>query len=95
MSPSAIVWCVLGAAYFLIPLIATLIFSMDSNQTGKCCTLAAYGTIIHDGGFWHSLKVSLLLSLETIAISLALFVPTIYWVHLKLPRLRPLSCRRS
>jgi len=90
ISPSAVVWLVLGAAYFLIPLIATLIFSMDSNQTGKCCTLAAYGTIIHDGGFWHSLRVSALLSLETIVISLALFVPTIYWVHLKLPRLRPL-----
>jgi putative spermidine/putrescine transport system permease protein len=90
ISPSAVVWLVLGAAYFMIPLIATLIFSMDSNQTGKCCTLAAYGTILHDGGFWHSLKVSMLLALETIAISLVLFVPTIYWVHLKLPRLRPL-----
>jgi len=90
ISPSAALWLVLGGAYFLIPLIATLIFSMDSNQTGKCCTLAAYGTILHDGGFWHSLKVSALLALETIVISLALLVPTIYWVHLKLPKLRPL-----
>ena len=30
-----------------------------------------------------------MLSLETIVISLLLFVPTIYWVHLKLPRFRP------
>ena len=32
--------------------------------------------------------MSFVLSLETIAISLVLFVPTVYWVHLKLPRLR-------
>ena len=39
--------------------------------------------------FWHSLRISFLLALETIAICLLLFVPTIYWVHLKVPRLRP------
>jgi ABC-type spermidine/putrescine transport system permease subunit II len=36
MAPSAIVWLLLGAAYFFIPLIATLLFSMTSKQTGKC-----------------------------------------------------------
>jgi putative spermidine/putrescine transport system permease protein len=35
------------------------------------------------------LKISLLLALETIVVSLLIFVPTIYWVHLKVPRLRP------
>ena len=45
--------------------------------------------MIHSGDFWHTLKISFLLALETIVISLALFVPTIYWVHLRLPRLRP------
>ena len=30
-----------------------------------------------------------MLALETIVISLFLFVPTVYWVHLKVPRLRP------
>ena len=34
-------------------------------------------------------KLSFLLALETIVLSLVLFVPTIYWVHLKLPKLRP------
>jgi putative spermidine/putrescine transport system permease protein len=89
MAPSAIVWLLLGAAYFFIPLIATLLFSMKSNQTGKCCTVANFSWVIHNGDFWHTLKISFLLALETIAISLALFVPTIYWVHLKVPRLRP------
>jgi putative spermidine/putrescine transport system permease protein len=86
---SAVVWLVLGAVYFLVPLIATLLFSMRDAQTGKCCSLSAYGTILHDPQFWSTIKISFRLALETIAVGLLLFVPTIYWVHLKLPRLRP------
>ena len=50
---------------------------------------ANYGWVIHNGDFWHTIRISFLLALETIVVSLLLFVPTIYWVHLKLPRLRP------
>jgi putative spermidine/putrescine transport system permease protein len=89
MAPSAFLWLLLGVAYFFIPLIATMLFSLKSNQTGHCCTLANYSWVIHSHAFWHSLKISALLALETIVISLLLFVPTIYWVHLKLPKLRP------
>jgi putative spermidine/putrescine transport system permease protein len=89
IAPSAVLWLLLGAAYFTIPLVATLLFSLKSNTTGKCCTAANYSWVLHNGDFWHSLKISALLALETIVISLALFVPTIYWVHLKVPRLRP------
>ena len=89
ISPFAIVVLLLAAAYFLIPLIATLLFSLDSNQTGKCCSLAAWGFVFHDAQFWSTLKTSFILALETIVISLVIFVPTIYLVHLRLPRLRP------
>jgi len=89
ISLSAVVWLVFGAAYFLVPLIATFLFSVRDLQTGKCCSLAAYGTILHDPQFWTTIKLSFRLALETIVVSLLLFVPTIYWVHLKLPRLRP------
>jgi putative spermidine/putrescine transport system permease protein len=89
VAPSAVVWLVVAAAFFLIPLIATLLFSLQSLQTNKCCTNAAYSLIIHDHQFWHTIRLSFVLSLETIAISLLLFVPTVYWVHLKVPRLRP------
>jgi putative spermidine/putrescine transport system permease protein len=89
IAPSAVVWLVVAAAFFLIPLIATLLFSLQSIQTNKCCTGAAYSLIVHDHQFWHTIRVSFILALETIAISLALFVPTVYWVHLKMPRLRP------
>ena len=89
IAPSAVVWIIVAAAYFLIPLVATLLFSLRSIQTNKCCSGDAYSLIIHDHQFWATIRVSFVLSLETIVISLLLFVPTIYWVHLKLPRLRP------
>lgn len=88
MAPSAAVWLLLGAAYFLIPLLATFLFSLRQLNTGHCCTVASYTWVIHNGEFWHTLKLSVELALETIAVSLVLFVPTVYWVHLKLPRLR-------
>jgi putative spermidine/putrescine transport system permease protein len=90
IAPSAVLWLLVGAAYFLLPLLATLIFSLRSSTTGSCCTGANYGEIFRDPELWRSLKQSFILSLETIVVSLALLIPTVYWVHLKLPRLRPL-----
>jgi putative spermidine/putrescine transport system permease protein len=89
MAPSAYLWLLLAALYFFVPLIATALYSLKSNQTGKCCTLDNYSWVIHQHQFWQTLRISFLLALETIVVSLLLFVPTIYWVHLKLPRLRP------
>jgi putative spermidine/putrescine transport system permease protein len=87
---SSIFWLALAAIYFFLPLIATLTYSLKSPQTGKCCTWSNYSFVIHNGDFWHTMKISFLLALQTVIMSLILFVPTIYWVHLKVPRLRPL-----
>ena len=89
IAPSAVVWLLVGGIYFLLPLFATFLFSIKDAQTGKCCSVSAYGEILHDPQFWTTIKISFRLALETIAIGLVLFVPTVYWVHLKLPRLRP------
>jgi putative spermidine/putrescine transport system permease protein len=90
MTPSAYVWLLLAAVYFILPLYATLDFSLKENKAGTpCCTLHNYGWVVHNGDFWHTIKISFILALETIVISLALFVPTIYLVHLRFPRLRP------
>jgi putative spermidine/putrescine transport system permease protein len=89
MAPSAFLWLLLALAYFFVPLLSTLLISLKSNTTGKCCTAANYSWVIHNGDMWHTLKISALLAVETIVISLAIFVPTIYWVHLRLPKLRP------
>jgi putative spermidine/putrescine transport system permease protein len=90
IAPTAVLWLLIGAAYFLIPLLAMLIFSLRSGTTGKCCTGANYGEIFRDPELWRSLKQSFIISLETIGVALALLIPTVYWVHLKLPRLRAL-----
>jgi putative spermidine/putrescine transport system permease protein len=76
-----------AAAFFLIPLGATFEFSL---RTAGGHSFAAYGTLLHDHEFWHTLGRSLELAAETIAAVLALLVPTAYWVHLRAPRLRPL-----
>ncbi len=89
MAPSAYVWLLLGSAYFFLPLLATFLLSLRSLRTGHCCTAASYTWVIHNGEFWRTLKLSVELALEAILVSLAIFVPTVYWVHLKLPRLRP------
>jgi putative spermidine/putrescine transport system permease protein len=89
ISPAAVVWLLLVAAYWLIPLVATLLFSLKKNETGTCCTLANYSEILNDPQFWKAIRISFVLALETIVISLVLLVPTVYWVNLKLPRLRP------
>jgi putative spermidine/putrescine transport system permease protein len=88
VAPSSFVWLVLAAAYFLIPLFATALFSFKNPQTGKCCSFDPYSTILHDPQFGKTLWLSFKLAFETIAISLVLFVPTVYWVHLRLPRMR-------
>jgi putative spermidine/putrescine transport system permease protein len=89
LSLGAALWIFVGSAYFLIPLVATLLFSLKSNQTGQCCSLSSYGEILHDPAFWKNLRLSAILALETIVIALVLLIPTVYWVHLKLPKLRP------
>ena len=68
ISPTAVVWLLVGAAYFLIPLLALLLFSLRDNVTGNCCTLGSYGEIIDDPQFAKTLRQSLILSLETIVI---------------------------
>lgn len=89
LAPGALLWLLVGAFYFLVPLVATLLFSLKRNETGACCTLANYGEILHDPQFWKAIRISFVIALETIVISLALLVPTVYWVNLKLRRLRP------
>jgi len=88
ISVSAVIWLLIGAVYFIVPLFATLLFSLQSGQNSSY-SLAAYGNVLHDPQFWTTLRLSAVLALETIVISLGLLVPTAYWVHLKLPRLRP------
>jgi putative spermidine/putrescine transport system permease protein len=84
---SKLVWLFLGALYFLIPLLATLQFSLEEG--GGRLGFGSYAFIFSDPFFWDSIWFSFKLAVGTIIISMVLLVPTVYWVRLKLPRLRP------
>jgi putative spermidine/putrescine transport system permease protein len=78
---------VLTGAFFLLPLFAALRFSLE-NFTGGL-TLSAYTAIPSQLGFTAALSLSVRLAAVTTGITLGLMVPTSVYVHLRLPRLRP------
>jgi putative spermidine/putrescine transport system permease protein len=78
----------LGLTYFFLPLISTLEFSLRMIK-GRY-TLEAYRQAFADPRFYQSFGYSMLWAILTIIVSLLLVVPTAYWVHLRLPKLRPL-----
>jgi putative spermidine/putrescine transport system permease protein len=82
---SGIFWLFFGAGYFLLPLAAVAEFSL---KEGEGYGFSHYRFILDDPSFRDTLWLSFKLALETIAISLLLFVPTVYWVRLRLPQVR-------
>lgn len=85
MPKSGVLWLLFGAAYFLLPLAAVAEFSL---KEGDGYGFSHYKFILDDPQFRDTLWLSFKLALETVAIGLFLFVPTVYWVRLKLPQLR-------
>jgi len=82
------VWLGLGAVYFFVPLLATAEFSLRMQK--GTLSLLAYEKVLQNREFISSFLFSLRMALLTILAGVVLIVPTAYWVHLRLPRLRPL-----
>ncbi len=80
-------WIVLGVLYFFLPLLGTFEFSLRIRRAGY--TFDAYQIVLSDPYFRNSFTYSTLMALGTIVISILLIVPTVFWVHIRLPRLRP------
>jgi putative spermidine/putrescine transport system permease protein len=80
-------WFGLGVLYFLLPLYATLAFSLKARKGGL--SLLAYENVLTDPRFIRTFIFSLEMAFISIIVSILLIVPTAYWVHLRLPRLRP------
>jgi putative spermidine/putrescine transport system permease protein len=86
-SPGRIFWWLIflvGVLYFLVPLLATLLFSLRSQPF-----LSAYTQTFASPDFWSTLGYSFGIGVVTIAVSVVLIVPTAFWVRLRLPRARP------
>jgi putative spermidine/putrescine transport system permease protein len=71
---------VLAAVYFLLPLYAAIRFA----------GLHAFGSVVTQPGFGSALWLSVKLAVVTWAISMLLMVPTVVYVHLRMPGLRRL-----
>ena len=76
---------VLGALYFILPLVGTFIHSLRTRPD----IFLAYRQVLDDPKFFGGLLYSFTVGVITIVVSLAIIVPTAYWVRLKVPRLRP------
>ncbi|MFI8852088.1 ABC transporter permease [Streptomyces sp. NPDC053499] len=76
----------LAALYFLVPVAASLWFTVDDPAEGL--TFDAYAKGLRDDGMATSLGLSIRLGLATVALGLALMVPTMVVVTLRLPKLR-------
>ncbi len=83
---------IIGALYFLIPLLATFIFSLGQpiGKNAAPPSFEFYGEVLTSPQFWTSLGYSFLIGIITIIVSIGLLMPTAYWVRLKVPRARPL-----
>lgn len=81
-------WIVLGLAgiYFLVPLYSAIRFTLRAQTGGT--SVKAYTGITHQPGFTDALSLTLRLAVVTVAITLALLVPTVVFLHLRLPKLR-------
>jgi putative spermidine/putrescine transport system permease protein len=80
---------ILVAAFFIIPLYATAKFGF--TLPGKGFTMSEFTDVIHDPRLWPQLWLSLKLAFWTTILLIPLMVPTVTWLHLKAPKLRPLA----
>jgi putative spermidine/putrescine transport system permease protein len=81
-------WAILALLYFFVPLYGTLDFSLRMAK-GRL-SLLAYQVVLSDPQFLASFRYSATMGLITVFVSILIFLPTIYWMHLRLPQARPL-----
>ncbi|MER9845895.1 ABC transporter permease [Mesorhizobium sp. M0106] len=77
----------LGAAYFFIPLIATVEFSMRMRRGAY--SFDAYQVVLGDPRFQATFVYSVVAAIFTIVLGVLVVVPAAYWIRLRLPQLRP------
>ncbi|MBP6180089.1 MAG: ABC transporter permease subunit [Anaerolineales bacterium] len=79
-------WFILGALYFLLPLYATVNFSLRMER--DVIGFKAYIRAFEDPEFLETFLYSNMLAFLTIVASIILIVPTAYWIRLRLPEAR-------
>ena len=77
---------VLFAAFFAIPLLSMLDFSTRVPGSASGRTGQAWRNLVEDPALSKAIVTSLLLCLFTVMMMIALLVPTMIWVRLRVPR---------
>ncbi|SOB93633.1 ABC transporter permease [Rhodobacter maris] len=85
----AAAWAILllGMAYFILPLIGMVEFSLSMKR--GIYSFEAYRVVFADPRFRETFTYSVVMAVLTILFGILLVVPTAFWVRLKLPGLRP------
>jgi putative spermidine/putrescine transport system permease protein len=78
----------IGTAYFFLPLIATLEFSLRMRR-GEY-SFDAYRIVLGDPRFQQTFTYSVVVACFTILLGVLLVVPTAFWIRLRMPQLRPI-----
>lgn len=79
---------ILGILYFFLPLLATFLFSLRAIK--DVLSFKAYQNVFNDPKFITGFSSSVLWAILTIILGILIFVPTAYWVRLKVPKARPI-----
>jgi putative spermidine/putrescine transport system permease protein len=85
-SPWAWFFMILGILYFFLPLVATFMFSLRA-ELGHL-SLRAYQNLFADPKFVTNFSASVMWALLSIVLGILIFVPTAYWVRLRVPQFR-------
>jgi len=80
--------------FMIVPVLATALFSFsvrwDRTIWPEGFTFEWWVKVTSKTAFRNALLSSLFVSAATVAVSLALVAPTVYWLHTRLPRAKPL-----
>ncbi len=81
-----------GFLYFFLPLVGTFVFSLGNPLGANQAQPSAefYVSVLTSPGFWGGLGYSFVVGIITIVVSIAIIMPTAFWVRLRVPRARPL-----
>ncbi|MCU1392538.1 MAG: putative transporter permease protein [Ilumatobacteraceae bacterium] len=88
---------ILSAMFFIFPLLALARYSLQNVPTVRLgwstlfdkWSLKGLTKAFHDAHFWSTLRLSVKLAIGTVFLTLALLLPTAIWVHMRLPKMRP------
>ncbi len=83
----SVIWIIIVATFFLLPLLGTAVFSLWAG--GDRYNLTNYAALVKTPEVWASLWLSVQLAVYTVVISLTLLIPTVLFVRLRAPWLRP------